>query len=155
MQQILLHFRIHKCCVHFKVFRVDPQIKSNLSSRSLNLRKEHVLTFLVIWRFLRLELQMCRKKMTESLSYRDLWLQTKKWEEANIHEMDKVLGKKKSRKNMQWKINWLPAVQVAKNHGVGGQEHPYKNLPQDFEFFPPISTPSCQCHPEKYTKKFS
>jgi hypothetical protein len=38
--------------VHFEVLRVDPQTKSNLSSRSLNLRKEHVLTFFVISRFL-------------------------------------------------------------------------------------------------------
>jgi hypothetical protein len=63
------------------------------------------------------------------------------------HSWDVIYARNKYNNTLEWKINELPVVQVAKNREVEGQEHPYKNLPLDFEFFPPILIPSYQCHP--------
>lgn len=72
-----------------------------------------------------------------------------------MHLSCKIIAKfggKADRSKMLWN---LPAVQVAKNHEEGGQEHPYRSLPQDFEFSPPILRPSCQYHPAEISNNHS
>ena len=131
-----------------KYFTHRPSYKVKLKFQELKSQNRICPDIFVIGSFSS-DWELHRRKMTKSLTYRDLWFQTKIMRELTfMRRIYESFGAKEIEKNMQCKINWLPAVRVAKNHGVGGQEHPYKNLPQDFEFFPPVLTPSCQYHPE-------